>query len=128
MINCAFLIFHHCTHCIKEFIPLSSGWFRSLNSIHALKTKWAFVLIYRNIGVRSLKTIYIICWWIDIDPLIHGKCFILKFIAGIQNTGSDSMRSCYSNVDSEGVSMCHWTVLLIKINTLNMRTPNFTVA
>ena len=27
MINCAFLIFENCNHCIKDSIPLSSGCF-----------------------------------------------------------------------------------------------------
>ena len=38
------------------------------------------------------------------------------------------MHSHDRNVDSELVSMCHWTVGLIKINTLTMRTPICTVA
>ena len=38
------------------------------------------------------------------------------------------MHRCNINVDYEWVIMCHWTVLLIKINTFNMITPIFTVA
>ena len=33
------------------------------------------------------------------------------------------MHSCDSNVDSEWVNMCHWTVLLININNFDIRTP-----
>ena len=38
------------------------------------------------------------------------------------------MQGWNRNVDSEWVSMCQQTVLLIKINTLNLRTPICTVA
>ena len=38
------------------------------------------------------------------------------------------MHRCNSNVDSEWVRMCHWTVRLIRINNFNLRTPIFTVA
>ena len=38
------------------------------------------------------------------------------------------MHSRDSNVDPERVRMCHWVVGLIKINTLIMGTPIFTVA
>ena len=51
----------------------------------------------------------------------------MDWINDIQNTGSESMHIRNSNVDSEGVSMCHWTLGLIKINTLNIMTPIFTV-
>ena len=37
------------------------------------------------------------------------------------------MNSRNRNVDYEGVSMCHWNVGLIKVNTLNMITPIYTV-
>ena len=47
----------------------------------------------------------------------------MEFINDIQNPGSESIHIHNSNVDSEEFSMCHWTVGLIKINTLNMRTP-----
>ena len=56
-----------------------------------------------------------------------GTFLILKYITDIQNPGSESMHICNSNVDSEGVRMCHWTVWLIKTNTLNLRTLIFTV-
>ena len=44
--------------------------------------------------------------------------FIMKCIADIQNSGSESMHSRNSHVDYEGVSMCHWNIGLIIINTL----------
>ena len=51
----------------------------------------------------------------------------MECITDIQNPVSESMHSRYINVDSEGVIMCHWTVGMIKTNTLNLRTPIFTV-
>ena len=51
----------------------------------------------------------------------------MEFNSDIQNTISESMHSRDINVDSEGVIMFHWTVGLIKINTLNLRTPIYTV-
>ena len=54
---------------------------------------------------------------------MNGNICILKCITDIQNHGSESMHICDSNVDSEWVSMCQWTVGLIKINTFNLRTP-----
>ena len=38
------------------------------------------------------------------------------------------MYRCEINVESEWGSMCHWTVLFIKINTFNLRNPICTVA
>ena len=54
--------------------------------------------------------------------------FVMRCITDIQNTGSESMHSRDRNVGSEGVSMCHCTVGMIKTNTLNLRTPICTVA
>ena len=72
--------------------------------------------------------VHIIGWWTDIESFINGNVCILKCITDIENTCSDSMHICDSNVDSEWVRMCHWNVGLIKINTFNMITPIFTVA
>ena len=58
---------------------------------------------------------------------MNGDICILEFITDIQNTGSGSMNIRDSNVDSEGISMNHCTVGLIKPNSLNMRTPICTV-
>ena len=41
----------------------------------------------------------------------------------LQDPGSESMHSRDRNVDSEEVRMSHRTIGLIKINTLNLRTP-----
>ena len=49
-------------------------------------------------------------------------------IAGIWNPGSEFMHSRDSNVDSERVIICQWTVGFIKINTFNLRAPIWTVA
>ena len=91
-----------------------------LNYIHTLKIKRAFIFIERNIGVRSLKPVQIIGWWTDTDSIIYGNGCILKCMSAIQNPGSESIHSHNRNVDYEGISMCHWNVGLIQINTLNM--------
>ena len=127
MINCDFLIFNHCNHYIKEPISFLAGWFCYLDSIHALKNKWTFV-IKRNIGVRSLKSVNIIWWWNDIDSFINGKICVIKCITDIQNPGSESMHSCNNNVDYEVISIFLLTVGLIKINTLNLITLIYIVA
>ena len=114
MINCAFLMFKSCKHYIKGYIPLLSRWFGSLYSIHALKTKWTFVSIEMNIGVKSLKPVFIIGWWADTEYLMNGNTYILKCITDIQNPGSECMKIRDTDVGSGGVSMCHWTVGLIK--------------
>ena len=59
---------------------------------------------------------------------MNGNIFIIKLIIDIKNCGNESMHSRNRNVGSEGVIMCHWTAGLIKITTLNMRTPIFKVA
>ena len=59
---------------------------------------------------------------------MNGDIDILKYITDIQNIGSEPMHIRDRNVDSEGVSMCHWTVGLIKIKILNLRTPIYTVS
>ena len=51
----------------------------------------------------------------------------MEIITDIQNPASGSIHICYSNVDSKGFSMCHGTVVLIKINALNLRNFIFTV-
>ena len=80
-----------------------------------------------NIRVRSIKPFKIVWWWIDTDSFMNGNIFILEFITDIQNPGSESMHSRDSNVYSEGFIVCHWTIGLTKINTLNMRTHMCTV-
>ena len=45
MINCALLVLKNFYHCVKESIPLSSGWLCCLNSIHTLNTKWTIISI-----------------------------------------------------------------------------------
>ena len=101
MINCNFLIFKNCNHCIKELIPLSSGWGCSLNSINALKTKWTLISIERNIGVRFFKPVYIIGGWNDTESLMNGNICFLKCITDIKYTGIESMHSRDRYVDSE---------------------------
>ena len=81
-----------------------------------------------KIGVRCFKPVHITGSWNYIDSFINVNIYILRFITDIQNYGSESMHICDRNVDYKGFSMCHWTVVLIKINTLNLRTPIFTVA
>ena len=127
MINCDFIIFNSCNHCIKVWISMSSRCFCFLNYIHELKTKLTFVSIERNIGLRSFKPVQIIGWWTDKYSFMNGKACIMEWITDIQNPGSDYMHICNINVDYEEVSMCHCNVGLIKINTLNLRTPICTV-
>ena len=88
-----------------------------------LKKKSNFISIERNIWVRYFKPVYIIGWWNDTESFINGNIFILEHITVIQNIGSESMHSRDINIGSEGFIMCHWTVVLIKINTLNLITP-----
>ena len=126
MINYYFLISHHCNHFIKKLILLSSKWFPSLNFIHILKTEWSVLSIDRNIGVIIFKPVHIIIWWTDTDSFKNGD--IPESIIDIQNLGRESIFIHNINIDYEGVSMCHGTVGFIKINTLSMRTPIFTVA
>ena len=52
----------------------------------------------------------------------------MECITGIQNLVSESIHSGDKKIDSELVRMCHCTVGLITINTLNMGTPVLTVA
>ena len=52
----------------------------------------------------------------------------MEFITDTKSPGNKSMHSRDSNVDYEGFRMCHWTVIPIKINTLNLRNPICTVA
>ena len=59
---------------------------------------------------------------------MNGNICILKYINNISNPGSDSMHICNRNVYYEWVSMLHWTLWLIKINTFNLRTPMCKVA
>ena len=73
------------------------------------------------------KPVHIIGCYTDIESFIDGNICIMEFNSDIQNTISESMHSRDINVDSEGVIMFHWTVGLIKINTLNLRTPIYTV-
>ena len=47
MINCDFIIFKNCNHCIKDSIPVQYILFCSLNSIHDLKTKWNIIQVER---------------------------------------------------------------------------------
>ena len=49
---------------------------------------------------------------------------IMKCVSGTQNHGSESIHSRDSNVDCEGVIMCHCTIGLIKINTLSEQSPS----
>ena len=77
---------------------------------------------------RFFKPVQIIGWWNDTYYLMNGDIFILECITDIQSTGSKYMHIRDINVDSKGFSICQWTVVLIKTNTLNLRTPIFTVA
>ena len=127
MIDCAFLIFHYFNHCIKEPVPFLSGWFCSLNSIHALKKKCTTISIESKIRVRFIKPVHIIGWWADTDSFINGNICILGCITDIQSPGSESMQSRDINSDYDRVRMYHWIVGLIKINTFNTKSPIFTV-
>ena len=84
---------------------MSYSWFCSLNPVDALKTKRIEISIDRNIGVKISKTVQIIGWWTDIDYFMNGNIFILEIITEIQNSGSESIHSRYSNVDVEGIRM-----------------------
>ena len=127
MINCALLTFRNCDHYIKDSIQLSPSWFCSFNSIHALKKKWTTILLESNIEVIFFKQVHIIGWWTDTYSFMNGNIFILEHIADIQNPGRGYIQSCYSNIDSEIVSMLHWTIGAIKVNALNMIAPICTV-
>ena len=59
---------------------------------------------------------------------MNGNICILKCVTDILNPGSESMNIRDNNVGSEWVSMCHWSVGLIKINIFNLKTPICTVA
>ena len=78
-------------------------------------------------ATRMIQKFHIIGWWTDTDHFMNGNICILECITEIQNHGSEFMHSLNRNVDSEVLIMCHGTVVLIKINTLNMRTPICTV-
>ena len=69
----------------------------------------------------------IIGWWNDTDSSMNGDICIMEWITDIHNPSNKSMHSFNRNVDSEGFSMCHWTIVMIKINTLNLRTTIYTV-
>ena len=84
-------------------------------------------MIERDIGVIFFKKVQIIGWWNDTVSFVNVDICILEIITDIQNTARDSMHIHNINVDSEGVIMCHGTVGLRKINTLNLITPIFTV-
>ena len=77
--------------------------------------------------MRFFKPVHIKGCWTDIEYFIDGNICIMKCIADIHNTGSESMHSRDINFDYEGVRMFHCTVVLIKINNLNLRTPIYTV-
>ena len=83
MINCNCLILNNCYHCIKELIPLLSGWFCSLNYIHALKKKCTVLLIDRNIGIMFFKPAQIIGWWDNTDFFLNGEIFIMECITDV---------------------------------------------
>ena len=123
MFDCAFLIFNNCDPFIKEFISLLSGWFCSVSSIHALKTKRTIIWIEMNFGVRYFKPVQIKGWWTDKDSFMNGNICILEWITYIQNPGSESMYRRDSNVDYEEISMCHWAVELIKSTLLIWYIP-----
>ena len=55
------------------------------------------------------------------------EMFILKIITNILHPVSEYMQRCNSNIDSELVSMCHWTVCLIKFDTFNLKNIIWTV-
>ena len=61
-------------------LNLDEGTFllQCLNYIHALKGKCTFIYNEGKIGVISIKTVYIIGWWIDTDSFMNGKICILK--------------------------------------------------
>ena len=74
------------------------------------------------------KPVHIIGWWNETDSYVDGYIFIMEYITDTQNPGSEYMYIRNRNVYYEWVRMCHWTVLLIKINTFNLITPIFTVS
>ena len=88
---------------------------------------WPSYILRINIGVSFFKPVYIIGWCTDTEYFINGNIFILGWITDIQNPCSESMHSRIRNVRSEGVKLCHWTVELIKFNTLTLRTNFCTV-
>ena len=127
MINCFFFVFNNFNHCVKEQIILQSCWFSTLYSIHVFKTKWNTIPINRNIGLRVFKPVKIIGWWNDTKSFINWNICVLESITDIQHPFSSSTHSQYSNVDPELFRMCYWTMILIKFNALDIRTPIFTV-
>ena len=72
MISCAFLIFKNFNHIIKELIPLSSGWFCSLN--------WSNYLSFNNRNATCV--VFPMYWWCtSVDYLgFHVYLDILSFL------------------------------------------------
>ena len=72
MISCAFLIFKNFNHIIKELIPLSSGWFCSLN--------WSNYLSFNNRNTTCV--VFPMYWWCtSVDYLgFHVYLDILSFL------------------------------------------------
>ena len=126
MINCDFLVFCNQTTASRSLFHFRPEIF--LYFIYVLNKKFTAILIDGNIGVIFFKLVQIIGWWTETDSYMNGEICILEQINDTQNPGREYMNSHDSNVDSEGVKMCHWTIGLIKINTLNMRTHIYTVA
>ena len=62
-----------------------------------MKTKWTFISIERNIGVRVFKIVYIIVLWANTDSFMNGNISILKVFFDIQNYGSEYINSCNRN-------------------------------
>ena len=59
---------------------------------------------------------------------MNRNIYFLESITDIQYPGNDSTYSHNINVDYEGVRICGRTVVPFRFNTLNLRTPIFTVA
>ena len=118
---------------LKIVTTASRRWFRCRTSI---LFPWILFMHWRKNGLSSWligtlgnisqNSLYNMV--VDWHRLSHSwKHFILKCITDIQSPGSDSMHTRDSSFDSEGVNIFHWTVGLIKINTLNLGTPIYTV-
>ena len=123
MINFDLLVFKNYNYCIKETIPLSYCWISTLNSICELYKKGTVTPIKMEIRIIIFKLVKIIGWWTDTGYLMNWSICVIESITDIQYPFSESMHIIYSNVYPEWISMCYWTIILIKVSSLDLRTP-----
>ena len=99
MIDCDFIVFKNCNHCVYQYIALSYIWVCTLITIHKLNTKLSVISIDKNNRIEFFRLVQIIWWRDDTKSFMNGNISILEGIANIKNPGSDMMNSQYSNID-----------------------------